>query len=190
VTNSALLVMDVQNDIAERFSGATTSLLAVLARVTSAARQVGMPVIYVRLAFRPGWPEVSKRNVTFSALARSGRMGLGDPATDIHPDLAPQPQDIVVTKKRISGFAGSDLDVVLRALDVTSLVLTGIATSGVVLSTLRQAADLDYQCTVLRDGCADLDEEVHEVLMNKVFPRQASVITSDEWLDIIGASNG
>ena len=75
---------------------------------------------------------------------------------------------------------------VLRAQAVQTLVLTGIATSGVVLSTLRQAADLDYGLVVLRDGCADADEEVHRVLLDKVFPRQADVLTVDEWVAGMG----
>jgi len=61
------------------------------------------------------------------------------------------------------------------------MVLAGIATSGVVLSTLREAADKDYRITVLSDGCADADEEVHRVLTTKVFLRQADVMTVDEW---------
>lgn len=88
----------------------------------------------------------------------------------------------MVTKKRVSSFAGSDLDMVLRSRGVTHLVLAGLATNGVVLSTLRQAADLDYGLTVLRDGCADPDEEVHQLLLVKVFPRQADVVTADEWI--------
>jgi nicotinamidase-related amidase len=60
-------------------------------------------------------------------------------------------------------------------------VLAGIATSGVVLSTLRQAADLDYQLTVLADGCLDADPDVHQVLLGKVFPRQAEVTTIADW---------
>jgi nicotinamidase-related amidase len=89
---------------------------------------------------------------------------------------------VVVVKKRVSAFAGSDLDVVLRSLDASSLVLAGIATSGVVLSTLRQAADLDFGLTVLADACADQDPEVHRVLLEKVFPRQATVLTTDDWI--------
>jgi nicotinamidase-related amidase len=88
----------------------------------------------------------------------------------------------VVTKRRVSAFAGSDLDVVLRGGDIDSLVLTGIATSGVVLSTLRQAADLDLGLTVLADGCLDADLEVHRVLTEKVFPRQADVVSVDGWV--------
>lgn len=97
--------------------------------------------------------------------------------------MAPGPEDIVVTKRRVSAFAGSDLDVVLRSQGIDSLVLTGIATSGVVLSTLRQAADLDFGLTVLGDLCADGDPEVHRVLMDKVFPRQAEVMTAGQWID-------
>jgi nicotinamidase-related amidase len=71
--------------------------------------------------------------------------------------------------------------VVLRAGETSCLVLAGIATSGVVLSTLRQAADLDYRLTVLADGCLDADAEVHRVLVEKVFPRQADVVSVADW---------
>ena len=96
--------------------------------------------------------------------------------------VAPLPGEVVVMKRRTSAFAGSDLAEVLRGGRIDTLVLTGIATSGVVLSTLRQAADLDYRLTVLADACADRDEEVHRVLTEKIFPRQARVTTVDEWI--------
>jgi len=86
-------------------------------------------------------------------------------------------------QRRVSAFTGSDLEVVLRAAGIDHLVLTGIATSGVVLSTLRQAADLDYRLTVLADGCLDADPEVHRVLTDKVYPRQADVLRISEWTD-------
>ena len=89
--------------------------------------------------------------------------------------------DIVVTKRRVSAFSGSDLEVVLRAQGISHLVLCGILTSGVVLSTLREAADKDYQLTVLADCCVDSDEEVQRVLLSKVFPRQAEVVTAEAW---------
>jgi nicotinamidase-related amidase len=124
---------------------------------------------------------VSTRNKMFGALAGRELPG-GEQATQIHPDVAPEPGDIVVTKRRVSAFAGSDLDVVLRAQGIDHLILAGIATSGVVLSTVRQAADLDFALTVLSDGCADNDPEVHRVLTEKVFPRQADVITVEKWV--------
>jgi nicotinamidase-related amidase len=101
--------------------------------------------------------------------------------TGYHPAVAPQEGDLAFTKRRVSSFAGSDLEVLLRSLGVNHIVLTGVATSGVVLSTLRAAADLDYKITVLSDGCADGDPEVQNVLMTKVFPMQATVTTVADW---------
>ena len=143
----------------------------------------GIPVVYVVVQFRKGYPEISARNRSFAASRGSrGRHGGGRaPPPAIHPAVAPQDGEIVVTKRRVGAFSGSDLDVVLRALQVDGLVLAGISTSGVVLSTLRVAADMDFRCTVLSDCCADGDQEVHRVLTTKVFPRQAAVLTVDEW---------
>ncbi len=187
MASEALLVMDAQVGIVERVADRADELLAVLGAGVAAARDAGLPVVFVRVAFREGTPEVSARNRIFSTLANSTAMGESDPSTQIHPALGPRPGDVIVTKRRVSAFAGSDLDVVLRALDVDSLVLTGISTSGVVLSTLRQAADLDFKLTVLRDGCADGDPEVHRVLMDKVFPRQADVTSSALWFERLGS---
>ena len=175
---TALLVMDMQNGIVERFGDA---VLEPAARAIAAARGAGVTVVYVRVAFRAGHPEISPRNRTFAALRDAGALGQDDAATAIHPALAPQAGDVVVVKRRVSAFAGSDLDLVLRAGGVDALALCGIATSGVVLSTLRQAADLDYRLTVLRDACADADDEVHRVLLDKVFPRQAEVVDVAAW---------
>jgi nicotinamidase-related amidase len=176
----ALLVMDVQQGIVERFAG-DTGYLPRLAEGIAAARAAGVPVVYVTIHFRPGYPEISPSNATFSAISASGRFVAGSPGTEIPPVVAPRPEDVVVVKRRVSAFTGSDLDVVLRGLGAGTLVLTGIATSGVVLSTLRQAADLDYRLVVLSDACLDADPEVHRVLTEKVFPRQATVCTVAEW---------
>jgi nicotinamidase-related amidase len=123
----------------------------------------------------------SARNKTFAAIASSSAFTDEDPAAGIHPAIAPDPHDLVITKRRVSAFAGSDLEVLLRGLGASTLVLAGIATSGVVLSTVRQAADLDYGIVVLADGCLDPDREVHRVLTEKVFPRHADVLTVAEW---------
>jgi nicotinamidase-related amidase len=180
MTSTALLIMDVQQGIVDRFAS-DDGYLPRLAGAAGTARRAGIRIIYVAVSFRLGYPEVSPRNKTFGALAGSGRMTEDDPGTRIHPAVAPAPGDVVVTKRRVSAFAGSDLDVVLGSGGTEHLVLAGIATSGVVLSTLRQAADLDYRLTVLADGCLDADAEVHRVLMEKVFPRQADVVSTADW---------
>jgi nicotinamidase-related amidase len=178
---TALLVMDVQRGIVDRFADDDPGYLTRLSGAVTAARGASIPVIYVTIGFRPGFPEISARNRIFSAVASSGRFAADGPATAVHPAVEPRPGDLTVTKRRVSAFTGSDLEVLLRGLGAGTLVLTGIATSGVVLSTLRQAADLDYGLIVLADACLDSDAEVHRVLTEKVFPRQAEVLTAAQW---------
>jgi nicotinamidase-related amidase len=180
---TALLVMDVQRGILERF-GDDPGYLQRVSDAAAAARAAAIPVVYVTIGFRPGHPEISPQNQTFAAIGERGGFVEGDPATEIHPAVAPQPGDVVVAKRRVSAFTGSDLEVVLRGLGAQTLVLCGIATSGVVLSTLRQAADLDYRLVVLADACLDADPEVHRVLTEKVFPRQATVTTAAQWTSL------
>jgi nicotinamidase-related amidase len=177
-----LLVMDFQNGVVERLG--TPSALAAASRAVEAARAHTIPVMFVRVAFRAGYPEAAQStNVTFAAVARAGdAMTQDHPATQVHAAVQPREDEPVILKRRVSAFSGSDLDVLLRAAGADSLILAGIATSGVVLSTLRQAADLDYRLTVLADACADQDPEVHRVLTEKVFPRQALVTTTDDWI--------
>jgi nicotinamidase-related amidase len=169
--------MDVQEGIVSRLAQ-TGDILKPIRNAIDIARTTAIPVIYVVVAFRPGYPEISPSNKSFTA-SRQRQSSQSD--TVIHSAVAPQPTDIVVTKRRVSAFSGSDLEVVLRAQGISHLVLSGITTSGVVLSTLREAADKDYQLTVLADCCFDGDEEVQRVLLSKVFPRQAEVLQTAEW---------
>ena len=182
----ALLVMDMQLGIVNRFAPAG-DILTHTSAVIDAARAASIPVIYVVVTFRPGYPEVSPRNKSFSTIKQQSSSSVPMLTMEVHPAIAPQPTDIVVTKRRVSAFSGSDLEVVLRAQDISHLVLCGIATSGVVLSTLREAADKDYQLTVLADCCVDGDEEVHRILLSKVFPRQAEVMQASEWMEKLKA---
>jgi nicotinamidase-related amidase len=184
MTNTALLIMDVQKRIVSHVQD--TRFLPRLAGAARAARSADIPVLHVVVGFRPGHPESSPRNKAFAALPPSAFTD-SDPDAAIHPDLAPEPGEAVITKKRVSAFAGSDLELILKAREIHHLVLTGIATSGVVLSTLRQAADLDYRLTVLSDGCYDPDPEIQQLLTDKVFPKQAEVTTINNWSRTLGS---
>jgi nicotinamidase-related amidase len=178
--NTVLLVMDMQAMILGRLPDAAT-VVSNVAGAIAAARGKKIPIIYVVVGFRPGMPEISANNKTFSgARARMANVSVEE-SMKIEPALAPLEGELVVVKRRHSAFTGSDLEVILRASGARHLVLSGVATSGVVLSTLREAADKDYQITVLADGCADGDEEVHRVLTTKVFLSQANVVNVREW---------
>jgi nicotinamidase-related amidase len=177
---TALLVMDLQADILSRYGDAVAPMLERVAGVVAAARKARLSVIYVVVGFRPGYPEVSARNMMFSAVLQTGRFLVTPPGSDVAPAIRPEEGDIVVVKHRVSAFAGTDLDMVLRAKGIDTLVLLGVATSGVVLSTIRHGADADYRLVVVKDCCTDGDEEVHRVLTEKVFVRQATVVTAAE----------
>jgi nicotinamidase-related amidase len=177
-TNSALLVMDVQAPIVGGLAN-KDDYLQRLQHTIDAAHAHNVPVIYVVVGFRPHLPEYNPRSKGLNTMRTAG---MTDALVNPTPVMTLMEADIVVTKRRISAFTGSDLEVVLRTKNIDHLVLTGISTSGVVLSTLREAVDKDYLLTVLSDLCADRDDEVHRVLTEKVFPRHAEVVLAGEWV--------
>jgi nicotinamidase-related amidase len=169
-SRSALLSMDFQAGIVYVY-GNDPDLTSRAARVIASARNFGMRIIHVKVGFRPKLPEVSVRNRFFGAIKTSPqhqRLFEGE-AGAIHPAVAPEADDIVITKTRVNAFVGTDLDLVLRANEIDTLVLFGIATSGVVLSTLLHASDADYRLVVINDCCADLDNDLQACLFDKLF---------------------
>jgi nicotinamidase-related amidase len=176
--------MDYQNGIVAAYADeGQVEMLSRAYRVLEHARASGMKVIYIHVGFRPGFPEVSSRNSLFSAIKTSPerqKMFESD-GSNIHAGVVPKDGDIVVMKHRVSAFTGTDLEMILRANEIETLVLFGIATSGVVLSTLADAADRDYRLTVIRDCCADTDAELHSCLVDKYFSKRGDVVTTDEF---------
>lgn len=187
--DTALLVSDCQNGIVDMIlqGDAKEAFLQGTAATIAAARKAGMLVVYVIVAFRRGHPEISADNERFRRVKEMGGFIEGDASVQLPAAIAPHEGDVVVSKRRVSALAHTDLELILRCQGVRNVVLTGLATSGVVLSTLREASDRDFSVTVLEDLCGDRDAEVHRVLMEKVFPAQAKVKTSEAWISSIGA---
>lgn len=186
---SAILCMDYQAGVVSIYVK-DQAMLARAASVLNQARRSGVGVIYAQVGFRPKFPEISPRNPLLNAIKNSAQHQklFTGPAGAIDASVAPEGDDIIVTKHRVSAFAGTDLDLILRAKDIDTLILFGISTSGVVLSTVRHAADADYRLVVIRDCCADQDPAVHACLVDKVFPRQATVVSAGELLDALKSS--
>lgn len=181
---SALLVMDMQNAIVNSIRDHKVLIRNISAAI-KAAHHAHIPVIYIMVVFRQGFPEISQNNKSFSMIKHNKQLFVGANAMEIYPEITPHADDIIVTKRRVSAFSGSDLSIVLRSQNINHLILSGIATSGVVLSTVREAADKDYKLSVLSDCCYDNDDEVHHVLLSKVFPRQADVMTGSQWIKLL-----
>lgn len=176
--HAALLSMDLHTSIVSIYTQNDPGYIDRAAGVLNTARARGMRVIHVRMGFRSGLPEVSERNFLVSqikALPQWQQLFMGESGA-IHPAAAPQGDEVVITKHRGSAFTGTDLDMILRANDIDTLVLMGIAASGVVLATLLQAADADYRLVVVADCCADRDPDLHTALLERYFPKMATVL--------------
>ncbi len=191
--STGVLVLHYQNEVVGAppigwyfSSSQAQQLLDRAAAVLAGARQAGIPVIYEVLRLREGYPEIGPGNKVYGGLRGSGRLREGTEGAEIHSKVAPQPGEVVVIGRRSGAFTATDMEYILRAKGITNLVLMGVATSGVVLSTVRQATDTDYDVVVLEDCCADRDEEVHRVLTRKVFADQVAVVSSQEFLKAIG----
>ena len=184
---TAVVIMDYQNDIVGGYTeDLRNELLTRASKVPTTARREGIPVIYVVVRFREGYPEISSRDAARRGIRQTGRLVEGTPGAEILPEVAPQFGEVVVTKRRTGPFSTTDLNAVLSAKGIETLVLMGVSTSGCVLSAVRWAADIDYRLIVIGDCCADRDDEVQQVLTEKVFPRQATVVTSDDFIQALG----
>jgi nicotinamidase-related amidase len=183
--------MDVQTGLVGIYCNEPAEFTARAAGVLDRARQLGMRILHIKVGFRPGLPEVSGRNPLFAAIKNSPQHQqlFQSPAGDIHPAVAPQTDDVVIVKHRVSALRGTDLEMILRANGIETLVLFGIATSGVVLSTLLEATDLDYSVVVIQDCCADLDRDLHSALIDNLFPRRGKVATAAEFIMVSAAAS-
>jgi len=161
---TAVLIMDYQNQQLSYFSEEfQKEILGKANEVLAKARFQSIPVIYIEVV-----------------------RGERTPEREIHRAITPKSGETVLTKSHVGPFSTTDLDEVLKKQGIETLVLMGISTSGCVLSTVRCAADMDYKLIVLSDCCADRDDEVQRVLMEKLFPRQATVATSQQFLRALG----
>lgn len=187
LNKAAVLLMDYQPTILGNIADAP-AMIGRAASVLAAARARKLPVVYIMVGFRPGYPEVNDRNPMFSGIKNAGRLLLEDSGTQIHEAVAPQAGEVVIVKPRVNAFHGTPLETILRATGIDTLILMGISSSGVILSTVRHAADADYRLIVLKDCCADSDADNHKFLMEKILPRQASVIASADMLQALSAA--
>ena len=180
-STTALLIADFYADMMTSLPHAVDrGVVARTQAVQRAARDAGLLVCYSATVFRPGYPEISDRNKTFSQRKASGAPAVSDPIQVIHEGVRPIDGEIVVGKHRVNALYGTDLDMSLRANNIETIVLLGYATSGVVLSTTRYAADSDYRLYIVEDCCSDSDPEVHDFLTQRIFPRQADVVQSED----------
>jgi nicotinamidase-related amidase len=185
-STTALLIADFYRDMMTTIPHAVDRGVVQKTRaLQQAARDAGIMVCYSATVFRPGYPEISQRNKTFSQRKASGQPAVFDPLQVIHEAVRPREGEVVVGKHRVNALYGTGLEVALRANNIDTLVILGYATSGVVLSTTRYAADADYRLFIVEDCCSDQDAAVHDFLTQRIFPRQAEVVQSAEVINAL-----
>ncbi|WP_205875633.1 cysteine hydrolase family protein [Mycobacterium camsae] len=174
----ALVVLDYQPAVLHSVRDPDRLISGVNA-VADDVRRAGGHVAYVRTAFKAAdYRFIASTNRALSAVAADWYLQDGTPVAALHEAVDHRPDDISIRKVRVGAFCQTNLDERLTNRGVTTLLLAGVHTSGVVLSTLREAADRDYRIIVLRDCVADADPELHDLLMNRVFPSQADAMTA------------
>ena len=192
---TALLIADFYAEAMGSLPHAVTrNVVARTARLQDAARRAGLMVCYCATVFRPGYPEISDRNKTFRArkaagIAPGAPPPVADPIALIHPAVRPQDGEVAVGKHRVNALFGTGLEVALTAAGIDTIILLGYATSGVILSTTRYAADRDYRLYIVADCCADSEPEVHDFLIARILNRQADIVTADAVIAALAAAD-
>jgi nicotinamidase-related amidase len=177
---TALIIGDIQRGITGAFPFAR-QVVPPLTDLLPRARSAGVLVVFVHIAFRPNRADLPPGNALITSFFEAGDI-FHEGAAGTEIDLPVQDQDVVVLKRRASAFAGTDLDLVLRARAVDTIAVAGVATSAMVAATCYDAADRGYRVIALRDGCADADPTVHDFFMDKVFPSRAvEVVPCAAW---------
>ncbi len=168
---SILLVMDMINDLVHPEGPNAASygvkmrergVYAATCLAIEKARTAGVPVGYVRIGFSPGYLECPPRSPVFRRARETELFQLGTWGTAVYADFAPRPEDFDIVKHRVSPFYGTRLEPILRAHDITQLVLCGVSTNGVVSAAIREGHDRDYQCVLLEDASAGATDEEHD----------------------------
>lgn len=183
---TALVVMDMQPMIFARFPTPPQHIVAPMVGAIQTAREKGITVAHVRVALtEKEFQRIPQTNKTFGRMTGVGsaaKCGVeaSQPSTQIMEEVRPRTGDIVVRKSRAGAFSTTDLKEQLQSKGINTLLLAGISTSGVVLSTVRDASDADFRIFVLRDCTADGDDEVHRILLDKVFAHSCYVVDSTQ----------
>jgi nicotinamidase-related amidase len=177
---TALIIGDIQQGITSSYPF-TRPVLPPLTELIPRARAAGALVVFVHFGFRGNGTDLPPGNALMRTFYEAGdAFHEGSAGSKIALPVADE--DVVVLKRRASAFAGTDLDLVLRANGVSRLAIAGVATSAMVAATCYDAADRGYDVTVLRDGCADGDAAMHDFFMDAVFPsRGFEVMPCADW---------
>jgi nicotinamidase-related amidase len=178
-SDSVLLALHYQNDVihaegkigvglAKDGSGRREALIGAAGRLLAGARANAVPVISVRIAFRPDHADVIQNCRIFRDVAKLGAVAEGSWGAEFHEGLGPLPGEFVVDHKRVNAFFGSALEPILYRYGVSKLVIAGVATHSTVEHTARHASDIGFAVTVAEDACSAAAPETHAAALASI----------------------
>ena len=188
-TAPAVVVIDMQNDILKgklapaNMKAAFEQAIGNCSRLLEAARRHDVPVVFTRIAFRPGYVDANPH----SPARKLGLLLVDTWGTEIVDELKPRRDEIIITKKRSSAFFGSDLEIVLRGLGAKSLILCGGATNRAVESTARDAHAYDYDVLVVGDAASAMAPEFHEPSLRSMAEFFGRIYSTDEIVEALAS---
>lgn len=171
ISSTAFLAIHLQGDIVGpdgAFSGMfreqveARQVLEVVSDLLAEARAAGALVVYTRVAFASDYSDMIANSPLLAGSRKAGCLKDGTPMAEIVDEVAPGPDDIVVTHQRVGGFAGSALEETLRSHGISTIVVMGVATNASVETTARWASDLGYRTILVADGCSAATLDAHE----------------------------
>jgi nicotinamidase-related amidase len=186
--NAMYLVCDMINDLVhENGPSAKTygpelarrNTIANTAEALRKARAAGVKVGYVRVGFSPDYRECPPGSRIFQGAKKAGMFKLGTWGTEVHPALASRAEDFDIVKHRVSPFYATGLEAILRANGITRLYVSGVSTSGAVLSAAKDGHDRDYDVYVIEDACCALTEAQHQAVVDQM-KRMTTIVTAGD----------
>jgi biuret amidohydrolase len=188
---TALLLLDYQNYNfhpdgywAKAVPGWAERVAPAMARTAEAlahARDVGIAVIHVHNAWRAGHPDVNTHSPWQADAKMAGRSIEGTWGIEPLESLAPRAGEMVVRKRAVSAFAGTELERLLRLHDLSTLVIAGIVTNFAAEGTARDASDRGYRVIVLADCCESLTDEMHLFSVTQILPFIGEVLSAADF---------
>ncbi|ORY03448.1 Isochorismatase hydrolase [Basidiobolus meristosporus CBS 931.73] len=180
LTNTAFLFLDFQEDIVAGWNNTDPRKHQFLSDSRRLFREVhgkGIPVIAVKQEFRPGHIDIHPNNALFQRRKQANQLVEGTYGARFVRGMSPRKGDIVIVKRRVDAFFGSDLDTVLRSLGVEHIIISGCFATGSVFGTLRGGVDRDYKVTVVKETANDANSAAWELLTTRMMPAQGNVVS-------------
>jgi nicotinamidase-related amidase len=197
---AALLLNECQNGMVNADVASNESLAAEAARrgivpriaaLARSCREAGVLVVHATIVPRPDYVGTSTNCLLLASLVKKGRLVAGRPEAEIHPDLAPEAGDVVLSRVHgLSSFHGTELEPVLRSRGVQTVVVAGVSTNIGVPGACLEAVNRGFSVVVAEDCTAGAWPEAHAFQVQHTLPLLATVTTAEEITAVLASRRG